>query len=58
MFMTLKEKFIKEHPKAPLEKNGIPKACPDWIGYVPEKPHSDCDAPFCEECWNREYKEW
>lgn len=51
--MTLLEKFKKDHPNAPMLKNGNPKCCPFHLGYTEEV---GCTVGNCTRCWDRKYE--
>ena len=52
---TIFDDFIKKHPNAPLDKNGLPEFCPHLLGYP---SRNDCDLldinneEKCKGCWN------
>lgn len=52
---TFKDIFLKRFPKAPIDEDGIPKAC---IAVVfPWAKHKHCDGWMCFEDWNQPYFE-
>lgn len=57
--LTNKAKFIKDHPNAPLDKNGYPLTKPYDVGYCKGKDHCmDCKnfRRRSEVCWDEPYE--
>ena len=57
--MTNKEKFIKDHPNAPMGLNGYPQTYPYPIGYCKGKGRcTECDygCKSDEFCWDLPYE--
>lgn len=52
---TILQDFFEKHPSAPIGDFGVPKTCPDIIGY-PARKHARCSGK-CYECWNRPLEE-
>lgn len=51
---TMKDRFFKMFPDAPLDEEGMPIACARVLGWVDEcLKGSDC----CYKCWGRPYEE-
>lgn len=49
---TLLNCFKKEHPSAPLKKNGFPYVCPYILGYEKQE-YCNSNEADCVACWNR-----
>ena len=52
---TFKDVFLEKFPKAPVDKDGIPKAC--IANVFPWAKHENCDGWECFEDWNQSYFE-
>lgn len=52
---TFKDVFLKAFPKAPIDEDGIPKAC--IADVFPWVKHKHCDGWMCFEDWNQSYFE-
>ena len=52
---TFKDVFLKAFPKAPIDEDGILKAC--IADVFPGAKHKHCDGWMCFECWNQIYFE-
>lgn len=52
--MTLKEKYLMDHPELPRFKFQGSMNCPDKNGYEYRSPCLVVDS--CKECWDREYR--
>lgn len=52
---SFKDVFLKAFPKAPIDEDGIPKAC--IADVFPWVKHKHCDGWMCFEDWNQSYFE-
>lgn len=52
---AFKDVFLKKFPKAPIDEDGIPKAC--IADVFPWAKHEHCDGWMCFEDWNQPYFE-
>lgn len=52
--MTLKEKYLKDHPELPRFKFEGSMNCPDKNGYEYRSPCLVVEN--CKECWERKYR--
>lgn len=53
--LTFKDVFLEKFPKAPIDKDGIPKAC--IADVFPWAKHKHCDGWMCFEDWSQPYFE-
>ena len=53
---TILQDFLEKYPNAPLNEYGIPRTCPNSLGYT-DWDEDDCAASGyasdCKKCWNR-----
>lgn len=47
---TFLQDFLEKYPKVPLEDDGMPLACPDKFGYLPQDYGCKLN---CTKCWNQ-----
>lgn len=52
---TFKDVFLDKFPKAPIDEDGILKAC--IADVFPWAKHKHCDGWMCSECWDQPYFE-
>ncbi len=52
---TFKDVFLEKFPKAPIDEDGIPKAC--IANVFPWAKHKNCDGWMCSEDWSQPYFE-
>lgn len=53
---TMKDRFFKMFPDAPVTKNGFPRGCPSSLGWT-EGCSKNKEIENCVDCWNRPYEE-
>ena len=49
---TFLQDFLEKYPKAPLDRDGTPRACPEIFGYLPLDYVERCGGD-CIACWNQ-----